>query len=95
MLKCYSGSSSTSKLSACEQQRLWQVCTNAQTRLSIRYSTMRYLPKSYVLAQSEDLTITEGNISHCLFKPTLALTKYHKGIIQDMYIVLASDFCIG
>ena len=40
----WSGPSSTSIRYVCEQRRLWRDCSDAQSRLSLRCSPMRYLP---------------------------------------------------
>ena len=46
----WSDPSSTSILYVCEQRRLWRDCADAQSRLSLRCSPMRYVPQSHVLA---------------------------------------------
>ena len=46
----WSEPSSISILHTCQQQRLWQVCTYMQTRLSLCYSLIQLVPKSCAMA---------------------------------------------
>ena len=47
--RIWSESPSTSISYVCETQRLWYECVYVQTRLTVGWSPMRYVPKSYTL----------------------------------------------
>ena len=45
----------------CEQRRLWRDSTDAQARLSLRWSPMWYVPKSHELAQTRNFNHNSSN----------------------------------